>query len=110
MPNSGTWLHEVGHSQGLAGSPDSHAMSRRKQTKPQHLRCEEPQPARRELAEAARELAGGPGEWRCGRPARGPDAASRVFLDSRECEVPAPGVQGRVKLPTWVLALGPRRL
>lgn len=37
-------------------------MSRRKQTKPQHLPCEETQPARRELAEAAREVAGGPGE------------------------------------------------
>ncbi|XP_036989561.1 zinc finger protein 64 isoform X4 [Artibeus jamaicensis] len=35
-------------------------MSRRKQTKPQHLPCEEPQPAPRELAEAAGEVVGGP--------------------------------------------------
>ncbi|KAM5304755.1 zinc finger protein 64 isoform 4-T4 [Glossophaga mutica] len=35
-------------------------MSRRKQTKPQHLHCEETQPTRQELAEAAREVAGGP--------------------------------------------------
>lgn len=37
-------------------------MSRRKQTKPQHLHCAEPEPARPELAKAARQVAGESGE------------------------------------------------
>jgi len=59
-------------------------MSRRKQARPQHLSSEQPQSASRELAEAAPEAAGEPGEWR-----RGPRVLGAVFSDFQQTHVDA---------------------
>ncbi|XP_024415215.2 zinc finger protein 64 isoform X5 [Desmodus rotundus] len=74
-------------------------MSRRKQTKPQHLRCEEPQPARRELAEAARELAGGPAS-ELDNDAPKPACPSTDSSDAQRAPVLAPPSESKEQTAT----------